>query len=89
MLVSPWLLAVALGLATVGGLLVAGPFGLVVPGAVTLMTVLGSRDFLGPMQPGYAMFDTQVSLFVASMKLLRGEGSAVWEVDEELRDVYK
>jgi cellulose synthase/poly-beta-1,6-N-acetylglucosamine synthase-like glycosyltransferase len=89
MLVSPWLVALGLGLATVVGLLVAGPFGLAVPGAVALATALGSRDLLGPLQPVYAVFDTQVSLLFAGVKLLRGEGSAVWDVDEELRDVYE
>jgi cellulose synthase/poly-beta-1,6-N-acetylglucosamine synthase-like glycosyltransferase len=89
MLVSPWLLAVALGVLTAGGMLFGGPAGLAVPGAVLLGTALGSRDLLGPLQPVYAVFDTQVSLFIASVKLLRGEGSAVWEVDEELREAYE
>ncbi|WP_363466217.1 glycosyltransferase [Halogeometricum borinquense] len=89
MVVSPWLLAGAVSLATLFGLLVAGPFGLAVPASLGLFTFLGSRDLLGPLQPFYAVFDTQVSLFFAAVKLLRGEGSAIWEVDEELRDVYE
>ena len=89
MLVSPWLLAVCLGLATLIGLLVAGPVGLVIPASVGLFTALGARDRLGPLQSVYAVFDTQVSLVFAAVKLLRGEGSAVWEIDEELRDVYE
>jgi hypothetical protein len=51
--------------------------------------MLGSRDRLGSLQAVYAVFDTQVSLLFAAVKLLRGEGSAVWEIDEELRDVYE
>ena len=89
MLVSPWLLAVSLGLATIGGLLVAGPFGLMVPAGLGAFTLLGSRDKLGAVQSVYAVFDTQVSLLFAAIKLWRGEGSAVWDVDEELRDVYE
>jgi hypothetical protein len=89
MIVSPLLLACVIALSTVGGLLVAGPFGLAVPASVGVFTMLGSRDRLGPLQSVYAVFDTQVSLLFAAVKLLRGEGSAVWEIDEELRDVYE
>jgi len=89
MLVSPWLLASGIALTTLVGLLVAGPFGLVVPVALGAFTFFGSRDRLGSLQPLYALFDTQVSLFSAAVKLLRGEGSAIWEVDEELRDQYE
>ncbi|MFB6308740.1 MAG: glycosyltransferase [Haloarculaceae archaeon] len=89
MLVSPWLLAASVGLATLAGVLLAGPLGLIVPAGVSAFTVLGSRDRLGSLQPVYAVFDTQVSLLFASVKLWRGEGSAVWDVDEELRDVYE
>jgi cellulose synthase/poly-beta-1,6-N-acetylglucosamine synthase-like glycosyltransferase len=89
MLVSPWLLAASVGLATLAGVLLAGPLGLAVPGGVGTFTALGSRDMLGSLQPVYAVFDTQVSLLFAAVKLWRGEGSAVWDVDEELRDVYE
>lgn len=89
MLVSPWLLAVSIGLMTVLGLLVAGPLGLIVPAGIGVFTLLGSCDRLGSLQSVYAVFDTQVSLLLAAVKLWRGEGSAVWEVDEELRDVYE
>ncbi|WP_280537370.1 glycosyltransferase [Halopenitus sp. POP-27] len=88
MLVSPWLVAASLGLTTLLGVVVAGPFGLAVPAAVGLGTFLGSRDRLGPLQSIYAVFDTQVSLLFAAVKLWRGEGSAVWDIDEELRDAY-
>jgi cellulose synthase/poly-beta-1,6-N-acetylglucosamine synthase-like glycosyltransferase len=89
MLVSPWLLVVVISMMTVTGLFVAGPFGLIVPISIILFILLGSGDQLGPIQPLYAVFDTQVSLVFATVKLLRGEGSAVWEIDEELRDAYK
>ena len=89
MLVSPWLLVVVVSMMTVTGLFVAAPSGLIVPVIIFLFILLGSGDQLGPMQPLYAVFDTQVSLVFATVKLLRGEGSAVWEIDEELRDAYK
>jgi cellulose synthase/poly-beta-1,6-N-acetylglucosamine synthase-like glycosyltransferase len=89
MLVSPWLLMASMGLATVGGLVVGGPLGLIVPLGVSGFVVLGSRDKLGPAQAAYSLFDTQVSLFRASVKLLAGEGDGTWEIDEELREIYE
>jgi hypothetical protein len=61
---------------------------LVVPAALGGFVALGSREALGPLQPAYALFDTQVSLLYASVRLLRGEGDGTWEVDQELRDAY-
>jgi hypothetical protein len=89
MFISPWLLAFSIGLITLLGLLVAGPLGLAVPTGLCVFTFLGSHDKLGSLQSVYAVFDTQVSLLFAAVKLCRGEGSAVWEVDQELRDVYE
>ena len=89
MFVSPWLLAMVFGTATVLGVLTTGLFGLALPASVGIITVLGSRDKLGPAQSVYAVFDTQVSLLFAAVKLLRGEGSAIWDVDEELREMYE
>lgn len=89
MFVSPWLLTVSLTLATILGLLIAGPLGLVVPASVGLFVFFGSRDLLGPLQSVYSVFDTQISLVFAAVKLLRGDGSGVWEVDEELRELYE
>jgi cellulose synthase/poly-beta-1,6-N-acetylglucosamine synthase-like glycosyltransferase len=88
MLVSPWLVMGALAMTSIAALAVAGPFGLVVPAAVVGFVAAGSRDLLGPVQAAYSLFDTQVSLFRASLKLLAGEGDGTWEVDEELRDLY-
>lgn len=89
MLISPLLLASAIGLLTLLGVLVAGPLGLTVPAGVGVFTLLGSRERLGLLQSVYAVFDTQVSLLFAAVKLVRGGGSAVWDIDEELRDVYE
>ncbi|MFB6121244.1 MAG: glycosyltransferase [Halobacteriaceae archaeon] len=89
MVVSPWLLALTIVVATAAGVSVAGLAGLAVPVAVGLFVAAGSREVLGPLQAGYALFDTQVSLLRASVKLLRGEGSAIWDVDAELREAYE
>ena len=89
MVVSPALVMAGVGLATLAGVGLAGPFGLAVPAAVYGFVRLGGRDALGPLQPAYALFDTQVSLFRAGVGLLRGEGSATWEVDAELRDAFE
>jgi cellulose synthase/poly-beta-1,6-N-acetylglucosamine synthase-like glycosyltransferase len=89
MILSPWLLAVGLGSLALGLLALFAPLGLAFAGALGAFVALGSRDRLGPLQPAYALFDTQVSLFRASVKLLRGEGGPIWEIDEELREAYE
>ncbi len=87
--VSPWLVAAGVALAVLIGALVAGPVGAaVVPVALYGLVAAGSRDALGDLQPLYSLFDTQVSLFRASLKLLAGDGDGLWEVDDELREVY-
>jgi len=60
----------------------------VVPASVVGFVMLGSQELLGPVQAAYSLFDTQVSLFRGSVKLLAGEGDGTWEIDEELREVY-
>ncbi|WP_247002234.1 glycosyltransferase [Halosolutus gelatinilyticus] len=95
MVISPWLLAGSIALATVGSLALAGPFGLAVPAALFGFTTLGSRDALGPLQPAYALFDTQVSLLRASVALVRARGDedetidGTWAPDRELREVLQ
>ena len=88
MIVSPWLVALALAVLVVGSLL-AGPVGLVVLAGLAAWVIAGSTDSLGPLQPVYALFDTQVSLFVASIRLLRGEGDGTWEPDTALREAFE
>ena len=88
MIVSPWLVATGLAVLMIGSLL-TGPVGLVVLAGLAAWVLAGSTDSLGPLQPVYALFDTQVSLFVASIRLLRGEGDGTWEVDADLRELYE
>jgi cellulose synthase/poly-beta-1,6-N-acetylglucosamine synthase-like glycosyltransferase len=89
MVVSPWLVALAIGLLTGAALVAAGPFGLIVPAGLWLFVRLGESDRLGAFQPVYAIFDTQVSLFRASLELLQGKGDGTWEIDEELREAFE
>ncbi|WP_266077633.1 glycosyltransferase [Haladaptatus caseinilyticus] len=89
MIVSPWLVALSIGLLTGAALVAAGPFGLVVPAGLGLFVRLGGSDRLGSLQPLYAIFDAQVSLFRASLELLRGDGDGTWEIDEELREAFE
>jgi cellulose synthase/poly-beta-1,6-N-acetylglucosamine synthase-like glycosyltransferase len=89
MMISPWLVAAGVGLATLTGLAVGGPLGLAVPLGLYGLIRLGAGDALGPVQPLYSLFDTQVSLFRASLKLLAGEGDGTWEVDQELREAFE
>lgn len=89
MLISPWLLMTGLVLSSVAAVGLAGPVGLLVPAGVVVFVRAGSRDALGRLQAAYSLFDTQVSLFKASVTLLRGGGSEIWDVDQELRDVYE
>ena len=96
MIVSPWLVAAGLALATVGSLALLGPFGLGTPAGIVAFTALGSRDALGPLQPLYSLFDTQISLWRASVSLLRARADGdtethdgTWTPDEELREVLQ
>jgi hypothetical protein len=50
---------------------------------------VGQRDVLGPAQPLYAVFDSNISLVIASLRLLRGEGDGTWEVDVESREAFE
>jgi len=89
MIVSPWLLATTLVLGTVAAVLTLGLTGLVLPLAVLAFVLAGTRDALGPFQPLYALFDTQISLFRASIELVRGDYDNTWEVDTDLREAYE
>jgi len=97
MVVSPWLVATGIAVATIGSLAVAGPFGLATPAGVLAFTALGSRDALGPLQPLYSLFDTQISLLRGrASRFLRARAAGdeashdgTWSPDEELREVLQ
>ncbi|WP_434522256.1 glycosyltransferase [Halorubrum sp. AS12] len=89
MIVSPWLLALTLGVGTISAVTTVGLAGFALPVAVGLFTYLGQKDALGPAQALYSLFDTQVSLLRGGIDLLRGKGDGTWEVDAELREIYE
>ena len=90
MIASPWLIASGVVFASLAALLVAGPFGLTLPAAVVAYVWLGQRDALGPLGTPYAVLDSQVSLWLASIRLLTGDaGDGTWTVDRESREVFE
>ncbi|AWB26416.1 glycosyltransferase [Halococcoides cellulosivorans] len=89
MIVSPWLLVVTMLAGTAAAVSVVGRGGLAVLLALAGFVAIGQRDWLGPVQPLYSLFDTQVSLMRASVKLLMGHGDGTWEVDTDLREDFE
>lgn len=89
MMVSPWMAMVSVGLVLLGSFLFGGVAGVFVLSVGALLVLLGSRDSLGALQPVYAVFDAQISLFRAGIRLLGGEGDGTWDVDQELREVLE
>ncbi|MFC6838479.1 glycosyltransferase [Halomarina ordinaria] len=88
MLVSPWLLATGLAALVLGAVTTAGVAGLALPAALLAFVAAGSRDVLGPFQPFYALFDAQVSLLSAAVRLPLTSTDGLWEPDAELREAY-
>jgi cellulose synthase/poly-beta-1,6-N-acetylglucosamine synthase-like glycosyltransferase len=89
MIVSPWLVVLDVVAVTAGTVSLVGGPGLGVLVVLGGFVWLGQRDVLGPLQSVYSIFDTQVSLFRASVELLRGKGDGTWEVDSELREAFE
>lgn len=89
MIVSPWLLTSTLVVATGAAIQLVGLYGLGLPLAVGGFVYLGQKDLLGPVQPIFSIFDTQVSLLRASVSLIRGGSDGTWEVDGELREAFE
>lgn len=56
--------------------------------AVYWFMKLGENDKLGPLQPAYSLFDTQVSLLSAMVGLITGTEDGTWDVDDELREKF-
>ncbi|MGB9986009.1 glycosyltransferase [Salarchaeum japonicum] len=88
MIVSPWCTMTTIIFASLGAVSVSGIAGLSIPILLGVFVFLGQRDVLGPLQAIYSLFDTQVSLFRASIDLLLGNGDGTWEVDTELREAF-
>jgi cellulose synthase/poly-beta-1,6-N-acetylglucosamine synthase-like glycosyltransferase len=88
MIVGPWLVAAGLTALCLGSLLAFGLPGASVPIALGAFVAVGSRDALGPLQPFYALFDTQVSLLHAMLALQFTTADGQWEPEEELREAF-
>ncbi|WP_101297457.1 glycosyltransferase [Halegenticoccus soli] len=89
MVVSPWLAVLAALSATLAAVSAVGAAGLAVPAGVVAFAWLGQRDGLGPLQPLYAVLDSQASLLVAAVRLLAGGGDGIWEIDRESREAFE
>lgn len=84
--VCPWLVAFGLAATTFGAVATFGAAGFALPAAVLAFVGFGSRDLLGPAQPLYAVFDSQVSLLVGAASLVLFDADGTWEKDETLRE---
>lgn len=89
MIISPWLLMVTFAIGTAAAISMFGIAGLAVPLGVGVFTYLGQKEFLGPVQILYSLFDAQVSLFRASIELFVGDSDGTWDVDAELREAFE
>jgi len=84
---SPWLLAAGL-VGVFLGSVSFGPVALLLLLALFIGGALGQRESLGPLQPGYAVVDSMVSLLVASGRL-RKEQDGIWNVDHASRKPFR
>jgi len=89
LVISPWLLTAFLATVFLTLFLVLGPVGIVGPVALGIFVALGNWDLLGPLQPFYVVFDSQISLAIASVRLLSGDDDGTWELDAGSRDVFE
>ncbi|MFB6253169.1 MAG: glycosyltransferase [Halobacteriaceae archaeon] len=88
-IISPWFAVLTFFLLSIGIVIGFGVIGLIFPISILTFIWLGQRDRLGFLQALYALVDTQISLFRASILLLRGEEDGTWEIDAELRDKFE
>ena len=89
MIVAPWLTLALVGVTLAAGFVWFGAAGVALPAALAGFIALGQRDALGPGQPLYAVFDSNISLVIASLRLLRGGSDGTWEVDTESREAFE
>ena len=89
MVVAPWLTLALVVVSLVAGFAWFGPGGIAVAAAFVAFVALGQRDALGPIQPLYAVFDANLSLVIASVRLLRGDGDGTWDVDVDSREAFE
>jgi cellulose synthase/poly-beta-1,6-N-acetylglucosamine synthase-like glycosyltransferase len=89
MIVSPWLSVLTTVSTAAAAVSVFGTAGMVVPLMLVAFFCLGQRDTLGPIQPLYAVVDSQVSLLIAQMRLASDDVTGTWDVDRESRKMFE
>jgi cellulose synthase/poly-beta-1,6-N-acetylglucosamine synthase-like glycosyltransferase len=89
MIVSPWLSVITTVATTAAAVSVFGTAGMVVPFVLVAFFWLGQRDTLGPIQPLYAVADSQVSLLVAQVRLALSDVTGTWDIDRESRQMFE
>ena len=89
LVVAPWLTFGVLASSLIAGFVWFEIGGVAIPLALIVFILLGQRDLLGPAQSVYAVFDSNVSLVLASVRLLTENNEGVWEIDTESRDQFK
>lgn len=89
MIISPWLALLTAGITTAAGVSMFGLLGLSVPTLGIGFFWLGQRDQLGPLQPLYAITDSQVSLFIAQLRLALSDTTGTWDVDRKSREEFE
>jgi cellulose synthase/poly-beta-1,6-N-acetylglucosamine synthase-like glycosyltransferase len=89
LLVGPWALLGGLVGVTAAAVLGVGPAGLAVPATIAATGWLGARERLGPLQPVHAVLDAQLSLLIASVRLVRGEADGTWTPDAASREAFE
>lgn len=90
MIVAPWLTALAITGGIISSLAMFGFSGIFLLAGLIMFVWLGQRDALGLGQSLYAVFDSNISLCIASVHLLLWDGGdGTWEVDADSRDVFE
>ncbi len=87
--ISPWLSLGGVALVLLGLLTTVPPFGVGAILAFIGFVFLGQRDFMGPLQVPYAVFDAHLSLVIARTRLWRGESDGTWTIDTSSRDLFR
>jgi cellulose synthase/poly-beta-1,6-N-acetylglucosamine synthase-like glycosyltransferase len=89
MIFSPWFATLTGIVTTAAAVSSLGVSGLAVPALGLTFFWLGQRDQLGPIQPLYAVADSQVSLLLAQLRLALGNVTGTWDIDRESRQIFE
>lgn len=87
---APWLTALIAVVTIVAAFTTSGLAGISTLSMLAVFVWLGQRDSLGLVQPLYAVFDSNVSLCIATLRLLsRDEQDGTWDIDADSRNVFE